>query len=699
MISLVLAVSLAQSKLDAKLDYAPETARMEVICQDLTVRLGVPVKVEKVLQDEVVAIAVNGVTGRVLLEKIALCLDASVLSSGGEFVIGQTADQKKAVELKDLAERKGEIQQRIQSIVQSAKLDKPFGGPEADVLAKKVALNWQSRATDARNWHRAAQGLQADSPIFRFLARVVQNLPIDEIAKIPAGKRTVYSDQANRMQRPIKADLRKAYASLTDEQSRYAAAFAKTGAKQDSNFYSFMAVDTVTPITSPGKVLILVKREPFEEWRIKATLLGTDGKVIAEVGSEPVSEMNELMKPGEPETVEFEADPMSKELITALMGAGQGTPTLSEPLRERILNLDRTDPLGFGLTGAVRGLNANGKLQLVANVSDDAFLVLMLFAGGPKVGKNRLERALAMGGHECETKDGWWIVRQKRPLQSRETQANRKALAGFLREQRAKPSVRLIDLARYVSGQSVASTTVLVEFFLQLGLKNLPNRSGVQDPWLRFLGSLSNAHLTQAQAQKPIAVGDLNDRERAALEHVVYGTESGFTTRSESPQPADEGTPRMERILSEPTELVPNGIAPDQTVRAIVSDEEAAYQDGGSMNGRPAATANDLAWEKIVVERPDLFQGYGSSPSIVGAKFQMCRRASYNFEIWLTKSTGLTSSLTDVYDLSGTPVPFEQLPDAFRKTVETRLGEFREAYKNMKPGAFGGQRKPPPPRN
>ncbi len=692
--AIVLALSFPQ--LETKFDYAPEAARLEVIAQDLGPRLKMKVGFSKELQNEVLVIAVKGVTGKDLIDKIAGSMNATAHYSANEVVISQTDAQKKSSSQAEFSNRRERLASSVKTFVDAAKIDVPFDDARAKELAQNVTANWKSRDGASMNWYRAASENESKSPVYRFACRIVRDLPVDQIAGVANSGRTVFAIPNNKMQVPLKVDITRHVDQLYSEQKAYAAAITATGASQPEQ-YSMMTSDVTTPfVKPPTKVIVVVEQKSFQGTFVLVHVLDEEG-LLASVNLNLEREAtNALLAPSKEPGVTIELDPLSKEWGALLMQRSSGAPTkASTAVVDRLQQMDKLDPLGLGMTSMARTILEKKGQNVVANVGDEAIMMLLL---STMRGLNSLlsaERVLRYAKHDIQTDGGWYVIKQREPNANRATRFDRKSLAEFVRYAVKAGEIRLGDLAKMVCRQPEGVEMEMLSFLVLSPLDGLVRQqSQLNDPWLRFFGTLDERPL---QSQK-IEVGTLSKPQLQALNRVVYNGRGGWGS---SGPPRESGTRPQRNFMNEPTEIAPNGLTNDMIVNLQVLESEVAVREKGGSGG--GESAEELAWALFQAERHDLFSQWNPTPADPNPKFRIGRRASYDFRISVGKTADGTSysrggTLNDFSGMAGPFLALDKLPEAFRQKTNSQLENLRKQYKDAKPGDFGGQqRKVPPP--
>jgi hypothetical protein len=231
---------------------------------------------------------------------------------------------------------------------------------------------------------------------------------------------------------------------------------------------------------------------------------------------------------------------------------------------------------------------------------------------------------------------------------------------------------------------------------------------------LRLYGTLTGAQRHRAAEGEGIALGSLSPASLAIVHKMVYASMWGHQIQYEPPRNADgsfqppaEGENPWELyyngLLSEPTESMPNGIPPRGTLKMTPDDNEVVFT--GEVRRRnwtqpgQAMTAEDLGWQLFAASRKDLFpwmaeqeSEYSWQPNL--AEFRLGSRLKLDFKFQFTPSLSMQQTLQDNDIQPGPAMPFDKLPESFRKRVAARIEEMKKQYKDQQPQPFRPRYRP-----
>jgi len=220
---------------------------------------------------------------------------------------------------------------------------------------------------------------------------------------------------------------------------------------------------------------------------------------------------------------------------------------------------------------------------------------------------------------------------------------------------------------------------------------------------LRFYGCLTQAQ-KRSMANGGLELSSLTPGAQEFLARIVYGSDSRlrFTappSQAGNPDVVSQRNLFMRGFLRQATEALPNGIPPQGIAQleagsafVVRSDKEDGSGPRGAMNPR------DLAWQRFIQDRPDLFPGMDQpSQRLNLSALELASEARYTFTFTFSPTISLVSTLNGRATDESQRVTMDGLPDEFRKQYVAAYEEFKRSYANAKPGQFGTSRSTPPP--
>lgn len=158
----------------------------------------------------------------------------------------------------------------------------------------------------------------------------------------------------------------------------------------------------------------------------------------------------------------------------------------------------------------------------------------------------------------------------------------------------------------------------------------------------------------------------------------------------------------VNELRLEPTEALPRGIPPDATVTMTSRQVTQLFDaDSTEKNGNSGMDTNTVAWAIFMNERPELFAQ--DEKWAMPKRFRIARGSEHEIRIGFSRRLSARSVLLDWRAPDSATYTWETLPPDVRREIEAQLKEFREEFKDAKPGQFGVEdlvhppRRPPPP--
>ncbi len=384
--------------------------------------------------------------------------------------------------------------------------------------------------------------------------------------------------------------------------------------------------------------------------------------------------------------------------FTINSGGDGKTPTLSDELRNQILNPERVDPLSIAVgEGFTLASEANGK-DLVAYLSDSSINALSQMVGSAPTATAFWNAARDQGEYNLKNDLGWIIASPKSPSSSRSQSVNRFALGNALRQLNAKGFLSLDEWADFASKQAKApGFSQIDDTYLRLinspvadaGLGQFSN-GGWQT--LQFYASLSTVQ-RQALAQSGrVPMNTLSTYQIGLVFEQVFNSYDGPSVQPRQNQ--GRPGPRAftfggSSVETERTILMPTGVPRVGFLNMTSRVNEIVQAQSQGAGGAKFMNADSLAFERVRAERPDLMSFGPVTPL---DQFRMASQRSITFQFQFSPEVSLSRQLEDNTPGNREFASFDRLPNAFRKTVEDKTEQLKKAW-----GQGGGNRQQPPP--
>ncbi|MCE9557924.1 MAG: hypothetical protein K8R88_03135, partial [Armatimonadetes bacterium] len=223
--------------------------------------------------------------------------------------------------------------------------------------------------------------------------------------------------------------------------------------------------------------------------------------------------------------------------------------------------------------------------------------------------------------------------------------------------------------------------------------------------------ALTKDQRTQLRNGVPIAVGGLTPAQKEKVRFLTYGAKSLYkcvtqdVVDSYSKMDAAQQLQNSEylyqnggnglyiqNLREDPTVSLPTGL-PDRAVivaRPISKQVVAVFDNPEGTGYSYDQDTYSIAWDLFQHERPELFPGENNRKA---SYYRLGQKQVLHMRVDFDKTRALYGSIELM--ATGTkekPVPFDKLPDSVKKEALEQVKQYRESYKDAKPGQFGGGR-------
>jgi hypothetical protein len=608
-----------------------------------------------------------------IMEKIAIATSSEwQLKSGAYRLVRTAATEKK--------EDQAEFQQRVTGLKRSYARLVEKSNPKPPVQLQELGLG------------SAGQ---------RIIPELLVGTDMKELAGIEEDDRLVLSTSPNSMQRPLGRTLEQVMELLASNYNKY-----KTGQQRVQTVKSLLALlDTAgVPTDQPEKA----NRQPkaiLSVWRagtgyyIWLKFYNSRGKavwpcmaVLYDDGLEhvpgPKATYPEATGPNQ--EIKLSAD--SQEISSQF---GDGPPQgLSERTSEKLLKPDLYEPLGFEVSDCLLQVAQCKQLNLIANLPDDLSSVFKVWGWDRPKTVNRYLGELTAQTYLRVATDGEWLsILPAKPALTRRLRLDRSSLARLLQSCAGTGNARLAPMSEFVSANEIRwSSNVAIPYFLMY----CPNAMGMGDAMsthdmLSFYATLSGSQRRDFDEGSEIPFRSMTPEQRRLASKIAFGGNRPLIdVAAPPPGIAGSGGPPLQVIQNwklEPTEVMPNGLPGDGSLRATISEMTVGIYTGSKVkfagSGSHAASGfTDI--DKARVENPKWKDDF---------KLRLGSRRSYDCNFLLAPDVISKAWLTDdFYEPSGKAKSWDELPDSFRADIEQAIEvnrKRREEYEKNRP-------KPPP---
>lgn len=607
----------AQGKaLAEKVDFSCPPTRLEYLLPELSPKVGARLSTNAKTRNEVVVLRVRGVPASELMRRIAETTGAQWEKADEGYRLVRTPEGEREEARKEIAEVAASLQPKLAALAKA--LPPPMTQARAyDLTSQALALVRQPPARAETSLEIEEQGertgnrweaILRQTPAFRLLARLLEKVPAERIADVPAGDSVTFSTSPTWRQRalpPEAADLldefRVEHAALDRAMERL-----RETATAPSERSFLTALSPGVPAPSGVKILLRVERPEWGRWVFRAWVAGPSGTaspmaqhMVREDESGPSPFTAQEAK--RPLTFSREAEGT----LRALYHARRDPEPLSEPVRQtmarRLTDTIRRDPLAHMGPQGLESLGETLGENLIAVVPDRAIDSSVLISFG--LFDPSMRRTVTVDDYRMFLRDarmrvsrseGWLVVRPAEPSAARRERVDRALLRRFvaiLGEDRTPTFDEMLSLAAAPGGENLDNLSAFVSILLSRA--RLPGL-----PWqgfhrLAIFASLSPAQRQAAVSEAGLPITALTPEQRDRVEERVY--QGWVTVRPSSGQPG--------------TELGPSALASDVFEQGLPGDARLRFrwdQMAKIVRPDPTGRAYGLDLYGLALDPPEL---------------------------------------------------------------------------------------------
>ena len=336
------------------------------------------------------------------------------------------------------------------------------------------------------------------------------------------------------------------------------------------------------------------------------------------------------------------------------------------------------DPVGFVFGRLIRQVASTEKLSLIATLPDSA-----LFRLGSEAAFGRMRTqgdffefltqsnapaSFRTPYSEIERRDGWLLAKPAYPSFARAERFNRAAARDMIRAVQARGAAAVEDAVEYVGKTPFTPNITSVDKIMLSHATPTIDRGGVEgilQPPIDFFASMGSGGWRQSMGQT-IPFSRLTPRLKNLVEQWVYWSGT-LRSRSEvrfMPEDARRPSP----LLSEPTEVLPNGIPSDAPIHIEAKEIPAVIARSKSRHLFNLSIYS-LAWFETGHGRPDL-DGENVQPRVYDSFCPAVQRL-YTVTIQLPGNLKESRTLVETVPIPGTSeVKRENLPESFLNGIQ-----------------------------
>lgn len=583
-------------------------------------------------------------------------------------------------------------------------------------VANKLAnqLSDVQKQQDPRNWNQQSwqrqQAITNKLPSYRALARMMTLLDPVALAAVPVGERTVFSTRPTPMQRPLPREVAGALDTFTAEMSIWIDERKRVIPRDDNRgVYYGNGSDDVESMTTPTTVLLTAQKYPgmgsSSGVNLEMMIADAKGKVIGRANEtlgmpdyEAFQKLNDKPTDEQPIKLSPESESIRTALSTAFdpMGTGKKKP-LDSAIVQLLVNPESRDPLSFGASDVLTQISALRKKNLVAAPTDMMIAISMFPMPNNKLTPSMALRTLEFTGTQATFDDAWMTVKAADGAYSRSRLVSRVVLGRYLRSAQAHGQATLDDKAYYAANTVGEEYETLGPQLEQIVTRRSNNGMYYGSDWnaTRLYGLMDSVQRAQLISSKKIAIALLDPKQLAVVVHMVYGSYPNLQLDYSSGKQIDnEFTSSFYNGLNrEPTICLPNGIPRNAYLTGASSNSTIVstqmQQNGNNFMGGQEMTADQLGWQMFAQAHQDLFP-WMSDPNQQQKldRFSFGTLTKIEIAFHFAPLIMQNAELRDSKLASDQTLTFDQLPDDFKKEVEKAIAQYKDQYKNTKPGQY-----------
>lgn len=710
-----------QDPLSKPISFSMKAASVDKIVAEVAKKLDMKLEVAPSMRSEVLIVAVDNVTGKQLLDKIAA---ASV---------GVWVQDRDIMRLqRNFAQVTREDREALQASTARFRKEIKDLWDSANGRAKKPAGQGEDFDMGAMFGGGSKSGTKA-------IAELLQGVDPSLLASLQDGERLVYASPNTRMQRPIPGNVANVISAWVAEHNKEAKAReaqkqneteVEENMKELEEFLKIFGISEPKTVDDrPAKVILVFTKGflgmpmmPIGQDSVTVDLklynskgqvilrgshsLGLDMEDFQELANRAQPPKEAKPQPSEQDT-KIEFSKPAKDLMTMFGGAMQGNlPQMDKELEEMLLQPNVYEPLSFAHSEALLAIAKAKDLDVVANLPDSELSFMSLIFGGQNPATvNAYLNALKANKALWVTTEGTWLsITPKNPTTARAIRTNRTALSKLLSVVR-KGTPTLDDIAAYALEAEAPTKTPVAQTYLMLFAPTAIQQglTGMTD-WdaLRFYGTMTPGQKETIANNGQLPFGNLNPKQRDLVAKMAFGSAARLQVGSEA-KPATGGflgmitqfLPTADKdYRQEPTEVMPDGLPMAGYVTGSIKQQFIGSPAGQGMGmlSRASLGTDELAMFEWMKSDPMFAQAMQMMPQIT--QLRPGKRTNYAFSFFVAKDVLFNRTLNDDrFEKNAEPISMTNLPQDVQDEIKKKVEELKKTPLPF--GGFGGGVKPP----
>lgn len=667
---------------------------------------GLPLTAEPSIANDTILVNVKDLPRDTIMSQVADALEAKWVRETNHIRLLRTAEQKAARERRQKQFVFDTIDKSLAKFREDIAKDTDFTPEKAENLARQVEQYIRSANPNSMNgsfWQRQQQ-LESQGPSGRAVKRVLATFRTEELANIPPDYKTVYSTRPNAIQRPFPSDVMPVIRQLLKDSQTWANAakkrnFTRPGQEWQYSFGGLAA--STEPLTDPvDRVMVFLSRGKNSPYiNVELTLVNRKGKRFGNASTNLMpfdnsDEYREIFEEKPPKAGEatVQLTPESQELRKFL--SYEERRTAGEPtgkVLEWLLNPEKYDPLSFAATDVVLSLLPLYCQNVITGVPD--FLgSFAMRSQQPTL--NQLKRQIEVFS-EVTVSKGTLSIKPKLVNGMQADTMDRAIIGKVLRRVKSGQPLTIEEKA-YISYEMKEDYNWTFMSYLQ-AISPSNDNEGIYfgDKNAAIYGSLSDTQRRKAFTDEGLTLFELTPEQRVLVEKQVYGPYV-FLNYQPSEEQASGLTFDWDSFYNgvgrEATELFPTGLPSTTTFKCVETKDEVIIPSQPENSDEPwygPMPVDQFASQMFYGERPDLFPWAAQSKGFRNGTFRVAKRRVVTITLTLKDKINLTGQLDEKNYSIAKPVKYNQLRNEVLASIQKKLAEMKEQYKDQKPGSFG----------
>ena len=573
------------------LDNPPEILRQSVsysspaqtaqnLLQDLSVKAGVKLSAGPDTADEVVMVHANDEPLSEVMERLAEVTGAAWEARGDSYVLGRSLRQAMQQEDDEQAKLQAEMRKQIKALHGS--LEMPWNH---QALTKAIAAAYK-RKHDPKTSNGPVPEYELQfGPVPRALARILADIPVDELAAIKLGWREVYCIEPNASQRKLGSHAREALRLLQEEQMVWGKALKSALPTTDPDafcedersgsgaaFFGHTPMQRSKPFPELGDVRLSIYNEWGSTRSIDLTLLDKNGEAFLkyEFGLYSLFNYSRFTRPDIKETPlalskeqadYFALTTNDRRFSVLSQDAAKETPppdkdALREKLGEWLAEPGKKEPAELLVGASMRQLASAKSQNWVVSIPDRA-----LAYAGYSDGLESFTTGLRSEGVDIQVSGGWAVIKPVDPDRTRRQRTSRaamQALASEVVREGGLTANAYLDFTKTLTPADYMN--FFVPYVAALSGSEAPTESN--RALMQLYACLSREQRNKLLAGQAITYGELSSAQMDVANRTMRAPATNMSSEG--------GNPEMDRDI---TDELPNGLPADGKVKARLKSE------------------------------------------------------------------------------------------------------------------------------